>query len=286
MGEVDVGIITVGSIAWFSVGLMSGQPALVWTNAVLTGLNLFGIWRWLGRQAKIEEGASSAAEASGHSPGESLFPISLLASAAVAWQLTSGDLGRAMAVWLVSMFAGLGIGLVIAFKRTVSVPLIITYAVVEGVFVGTISQVFDNMLGAQYDGVVAQAVLGTLAVFGGMLVAYKTGLIKVNDKFRRMMMFALVGYAIVAVASLVGAFMGVGGGWGFYGVGGLGLLLCVAGVGLASVMLALDFDNIDRAVAAGMPQKYSWLLGHGLVVTLVWLYIEILRLLAILRGDN
>jgi uncharacterized YccA/Bax inhibitor family protein len=210
----------------------------------------------------------------------------LLGSAAVAWQLTSGDVGRAMSVWLVSMFAGLGIGLVIAFKRSVSVPLIISYAVIEGVFVGTISQVFDNMLGPQYNGVVAQAVLGTLAVFGGMLVAYKTGLIKVNDKFRRIMMFALIGYAVVAVASLIGAFMGVGGGWGFYGVGGLGLLLCVAGVGLASITLALDFDNIDRAVAAGMPQKYSWLLGHGLIVTLVWLYIEILRLLAILRGDN
>jgi uncharacterized YccA/Bax inhibitor family protein len=210
----------------------------------------------------------------------------LLGSAAVAWQLTSGDVGRAMSVWLVSMFVGLGLGLVIAFKRSVSVPLIISYAVIEGVFVGTISQVFDNMLGPQYDGVVAQAVLGTLAVFGGMLVAYKTGLIKVNDKFRRIMMFALIGYAVVAVASLIGAFMGVGGGWGFYGVGGLGLLLCVAGVGLASITLALDFDNIDRAVAAGMPQKYSWLLGHGLIVTLVWLYIEILRLLAILRGDN
>ena len=210
----------------------------------------------------------------------------LLVSAAVAWQATSGDVGRAMSVWLISMFAGLGLGLVIAFKRSVSVPLIIAYAVIEGVFVGTISQVFDNMLGAQYHGVVAQAVIGTLAVFGGMLAAYKTGLIKVNDKFRRMMMFALVGYALVALASLVGAFMGVGGGWGFYGVGGLGLLLCVFGVGLAAVTLALDFDNIDRAVAAGMPQKYSWLLAHGLIVTLVWLYIEILRLLAILRGDN
>jgi hypothetical protein len=76
-------VFTVGSVAWFCVGLMSGQPALVWTNVALTGLNLFGIWRWLGRQAKIEEGASSAAEASGHSPGESLFPISLLSSATV-----------------------------------------------------------------------------------------------------------------------------------------------------------------------------------------------------------
>jgi len=76
-------VFTVGSIAWLSVGLMSGQQALFWTNAVLTGLNFFGIWRWLGRQAKIEEGASSAAEASEESPGESLFPISLLSRAPI-----------------------------------------------------------------------------------------------------------------------------------------------------------------------------------------------------------
>jgi hypothetical protein len=76
-------VFTVGSIAWLSVGLMSGQQALAWTNVVLTGLNLFGIWRWLGRQAKIEEGASFAAEASGRAPGESLFPISLLSSATI-----------------------------------------------------------------------------------------------------------------------------------------------------------------------------------------------------------
>ena len=76
-------VFTVGSIAWLSVALMSGQQALFWTNVVLTGLNLFGIWRWLGRQAKIEQGASSAAEASEGSPGESLFPISLLSSARI-----------------------------------------------------------------------------------------------------------------------------------------------------------------------------------------------------------
>ena len=74
-------IFTVGSIAWFTLGIMSGQPALVWTNAVLTLLNLFGIWRWLGRQAKVEAGSEAAAEASERTPGESLFPVSQLTSA-------------------------------------------------------------------------------------------------------------------------------------------------------------------------------------------------------------
>ena len=76
-------VFTIGSIAWLAVGLMTGQQALTWTNFVLTGLNLFGIWRWLGRQAKIEEGGSSAAEASEQSPGENLFPVSLLSGAPV-----------------------------------------------------------------------------------------------------------------------------------------------------------------------------------------------------------
>ena len=74
-------IFTVGSIAWLALGATTGQPALVWTNLALTVLNLFGIWRWLGRQAKVEEGSQAAAEASEASPGENLFAISLLTRA-------------------------------------------------------------------------------------------------------------------------------------------------------------------------------------------------------------
>ena len=76
-------VFTVGSLSWLALGLMTDQRALVWTNVVLTGLNLFGIWRWLGRQARIEEGASMAAQASGETPGESLFPVSLLSKAPI-----------------------------------------------------------------------------------------------------------------------------------------------------------------------------------------------------------
>ncbi len=76
-------IFLVGSLSWLAAGLMTHQPALVWTNIVLTALNIFGVWRWLGRQAKIEEGGSAAAEASERSPGEGLFPISLLSSASI-----------------------------------------------------------------------------------------------------------------------------------------------------------------------------------------------------------
>ena len=77
------GVFTIGSLSWLAIGLLTNQPALFWTNVVLTGLNLFGIWRWLGRQARIEEGAISAAEASEQTPGESLFPVSLLLKAPI-----------------------------------------------------------------------------------------------------------------------------------------------------------------------------------------------------------
>jgi uncharacterized YccA/Bax inhibitor family protein len=212
--------------------------------------------------------------------------VVLLAAATVTWRYVGGldiaDRGQGIAIWLFSMFAALGVGLVIAFKKTISVPLILGYAVLEGAFVGAASQYFETV----YPHIVGQAVIGTLSAFAGMLIAYKVGLIRVNDKFRRIMGFAIMGYACVAVVSLISAFFGVGGGFGLYGAGPLGILLCLAGVGLAAVTLALDFDSIDRMVAAGAPAKTAWLLGHGLLVTLVWLYIEILRLLAILRGDN
>ncbi|MFL6722428.1 MAG: PRC-barrel domain containing protein [Sphingomonas sp.] len=78
------GVFFIGSLAWLATGILTQQPALIWTNVVLTVLNLFGVWRWLGRQTKVEEGARSASEASEQTPGEALFPISLLSRAPVA----------------------------------------------------------------------------------------------------------------------------------------------------------------------------------------------------------
>ncbi len=128
----------------------------------------------------------------------------------------------------------------------------------------------------------AQAVLATLATFAGMFIAYKTGLIKVNDKMRRIVTMMLFGYAIFAVVNFIFA-MVTNTAFGFGGSGWLGILISLFAVGLASVTLALDFDSIERAIRLGAPQKYSWLLAHGLIVTLVWLYIEMLRLIARLR---
>jgi uncharacterized YccA/Bax inhibitor family protein len=177
------------------------------------------------------------------------------------------------------MFGSLAVGLVIAFKKTISVPLIVLYAVLEGVLVGAISEVFEQ----RWPGVVTTAVIATVCTFAGMLLGYKSGLIKVTDKSRRIFGMAILGYLLFGLVNVAAAFMGVGGGWGFGGTGPMGIVISVLGVGLASYSLAIDFDSVDRAVKAQLPEKYSWLLAHGLIVTLVWLYLEILRLLARMR---
>lgn len=208
-----------------------------------------------------------------------LFAI-VVVTGAVGWFVAASNPGLGFMLWMGGMIGTLILGLAIAFKKTLSVPLIIGYAVLEGLFVGAVSQFFE----LRYGGIVGQAVLATLATFAGMFAAYKFGLIKVNDKFRRIVTMMIFGYAIFAVVNFIYA-MVTSTPFGIGGTGMVGVLISLFAVGLASVSLALDFDSIDRAIATGAPQKYSWLLAHGLIVTLVWLYIEFLRLLGRLRGD-
>ncbi|WP_457252801.1 Bax inhibitor-1/YccA family protein [Pedococcus sp. P5_B7] len=214
-----------------------------------------------------------------------LFAI-VLVMAVVGWRLTPsygiGLLLGGIAVTLV-------LGLVIAFKKTISVPLIVTYAVVEGLFVGAISNYYSLAFDPPeqtdvFRGIVAQAVIATLSVFAGTLLAYKTGLIKVTAKFRRIVTMAVIGYTIFSLINLAYAWIG-NHAFGIGGTGALGIGISLFAIGLAAAMLAVDFDSIDRAIATGAPEKYSWLLAHGLIVTIVWLYLEILRLLGRLRSN-
>jgi uncharacterized YccA/Bax inhibitor family protein len=210
-----------------------------------------------------------------------LFSI-VLVVAAVTWFYVAGQPSTSatpMVLMLAGMFGGLGVGLLIAFKKTINVPLIVTYAALEGVLVGAISEVFNQ----KWPGIVTTAVIATLCTFAGMLLGYKTGLIKVTDKSRRIFGMAIMGYLLFGLVNLAAAFMGVGDGWGFGGKGLMGIAISALGVGLASYSLAIDFDSVSRAVNAQLPEKYSWLLAHGFIVTLVWLYLEILRLLARMR---
>ena len=208
-----------------------------------------------------------------------LFAL-VLGFGAVGWIVAAQNRELGFMLLMGGMIGTLGLGLVIAFKKTLSVPLIVGYAVLEGLFVGAVSQVFETL----YEGVVPTAALATVATFTGMFLAYKFGLIKVTAKFRRIVTMMIFGYAIFAVINfLYAAFVPGSPAFGIGGGGALGIGISLFAVGLASVSLALDFDMIERAIATGAPQKYSWLLAHGLIVTVVWLYIEFLRLFARMR---
>jgi uncharacterized YccA/Bax inhibitor family protein len=214
-----------------------------------------------------------------------LFAI-VLVTGAIGWTVAAASPTGGMALWFGGMVATLVLGLVIAFKKTLSVPLILLYAVVEGLFLGAVSQyfsiAFDTPDTPAFQGIVAQAVMATLATFAGMFLAYRFGLIKVTARFRRVMTMAIIGYAIFAVVNVIFAIV-TNTPFGIGGSGGLGIAISLFAVGLAAFTLALDFDAIDYAIRTGAPEKYSWLLAHGLIVTLVWLYIEFLRLFARLR---
>ncbi len=179
------------------------------------------------------------------------------------------------------MIAGLVLGLVISFKQSTNAALMLTYAGLEGLFVGGISRYFETA----YNGIVAQAVLGTLSVFGVALFAYKSGRVRVTPKFRRTALIAMGGYLVFCIINLIASFAGVGDGWGFR-QGPFGIAIGLFAVTLAAVFLILDFDFAEQGVRNGIPERYSWLAAFGLVVTLVWLYIELLRLIAILRGSD
>ena len=193
----------------------------------------------------------------------------LVISGGVAWTLDFGQ-GPLM----ISLFAALGLSLVISFSRKVRPALVIAYAVLEGVVLGTLSNFYNQA----YPGIVVQAVIASLAAFAGILFAYSTGRIRFSARATRIAMGALIGYLVLGIVSL---FMG-----GSIYNSAFGPLIAIFGVGLASFFLALDFDQINKAVAAGVPQEESWRLGFGLMVSLVWLYLEVLRLLSLLRNDR
>lgn len=205
----------------------------------------------------------------------------LLAGAAVGWRVTP-DMP-----WLTfgSMLAAVGLGLFVSFSRKVSPPLVLAYAAVEGVFLGGISWTYDAWVATvnpDYEGLIGQAIVGTLVAFAVMLVLYRTRIVKVNGTFVRIMMVALISYAVLALASFIAALFGVGGGFGFAGLGTLGLVFMGLAIVLAAFTLMLDFKAIEDGIQMGLPERESWRMAFGLMVTLVWLYLEILRLLAIL----
>ena len=202
--------------------------------------------------------------------------VVLVASASVAWFL---DLDGG---WLIgSALVGFGLALVNIFKKVVSPPLVLAYAAVEGVFLGILSHIYGSL----YDGIVLQAVLATAATFAVMLALYRSGRIRATPMFRKVLTGALLGYvAFLLVNFVLNAAFG-NAGINLWGNGLLPLAISLFAVGLASLFLILDFDMIEKGVQAGVPERESWRAAFGLMVTLIWLYVEILRLISILRSE-
>lgn len=215
-----------------------------------------------------------------------MFGLALVL-AFVGWGLVSAMPGIGTVLVLVAMLATVGLGLVNALKRKVSPPLTLLYAACSGFMLGAVSYWYNQIgLQSEYEGLVLQAVLATFTTFGVMLLLFGTGIVKVNSRFMKVMIVAMGAYFVIAIASFVASLFGVGGGWGFYGVGTLGLLLCIFGVGLAAFSLMLDFEAIKQGVAMGLPERESWRMSFGLLVTLVWLYLEFLRLFAMIAAGR
>lgn len=201
----------------------------------------------------------------------------VVVAAAVAW-ITNLSLGLAIGAALIAMV----LSLVQAFKRKPVPALILTYAAFEGLFLGAISNFIDNKIA---DGAAMQAVLGTMAVFTAVLVMYRTRIIRVTQRFYRFVMAAAIGFVLLMAVNLLFAAFGGGDGLGFRS-GGMGILFGVIGIVLGALFLALDFKQVEDGIAYGAPREESWLAAFGLTLTLVWIYMEFLRLIAILQGDN
>lgn len=205
--------------------------------------------------------------------------VALLAGAVVGWNL----LGPYPLVLIGVMLAALGIGIAVSVMKKTQPILVILYGLLEGSVLGGISVWYAKTYGGD---IVQQAILGTLVAFVVTLALYSTKIIRVTSRSRKIFFIMLVSYAAIGLVSFIAALFGVGGGWGFYGVGGLGILLCLLGVGLAAWSLVIDYDTISKVLDASarraeLPKNTDWKLGFGLIVSLAWMYLELLKLLGI-----
>ncbi len=186
---------------------------------------------------------------------------------------------------MVGLLGGLALGLVNAFKKVPSPPLILLYGVFQGVMLGGVSHWYsDYAAGNGWNDIVLQAVVATMTTFGVMLALYVTGIVKVNKKFVSILIVAAVSYMVLGIGSFIWAMFGGGEGWGIYGTG-FGPIVAVLGVLIAAFFLMLDFEAISQGIKLGAPERESWRMAFGLLVTLIWLYLEFLRLFAILSRN-
>ncbi|MET9609093.1 Bax inhibitor-1/YccA family protein [Streptomyces sp. NPDC006512] len=209
----------------------------------------------------------------------------LIVTATLAWIFLPVDpenINASYAIGIGAMLVAFVFAMIQSFKRKASPAVILAYAAFEGVFLGVISSATSTYFGA---GVVIQAVMGTMCVFAGVLFAYKMRWIRVTRRFTGFVMAAAVGFMLLMLANLLVSLFAGGDGLGFRS-GPLGILFGVVGIILGACFLALDFKQVEDGVAYGAPRDEAWLAAFGLTTTLVWIYIEMLRIFQILSGDD
>ncbi|MGR6970862.1 Bax inhibitor-1/YccA family protein [Streptomyces cynarae] len=201
--------------------------------------------------------------------------------AILAWALlpvSSTSFGLAFGSALVAFV----LAMVQSFKRTPSPALILGYAAFEGVFLGVISEMYN----AQWHGAPFQAVLGTMAVSGATLLVYKAGWIRVTARYARIGMAIAIAFVLTMAVNLLLVAFGVAPDGGLRSMGPLGALVGVIAILLGAFFLTLDFKQIEDGIAYGAPREEAWLAAFGLTMTLVWIYVEMLRLVAIFSSND
>lgn len=181
---------------------------------------------------------------------------------------------------IVSALVGFVTVLIVAARRVINPGAVLAYAAIEGVFIGAVSKIYESMWG----GIVPAAVMATLVTAGATLAVYKFFRIKVTSKFRKMVMIGTLAYAGVLFLNFILSMFGMG---FLFSGGNLAFLLLISaiGVSLAVFNLIMDFDYIEQGIAMGAPASESWRGAFGLTVTMIWLYIEMLRLLSYFRSN-
>jgi len=198
----------------------------------------------------------------------------VVAAGTFAWV---ADVGPGLVVG--AALVGFALALVNIFKRQVSPPLVLAYAGCEGVFLGAISKAYNTA----YSGIALQAAVGTTAIFGTVLWAYSSGKLRATPRFTKMVVGAFVGLFALVVVNALGAWIGHGDGLGLRSGGGIAILFSIAFITVGSLTFVLDFDQAQRMVEARVDEREAWRVAFGLVVGLVWLYLEVLRLLSYLN---
>ncbi|MGW1502135.1 Bax inhibitor-1/YccA family protein [Streptomyces mirabilis] len=201
--------------------------------------------------------------------------------AILAWVLlpvSSTSYGLAIGAALVAFV----LAMVQSFKRTASPALILGYAAFEGVFLGVISEMYNS----RWSGAPFQAVLGTMAVSGATLLVYKAGWIRVTARYARIGMTIAIAFVVVTAVNLLLVVFGVAGDGGLRSMGPLGAIVGILAILIGAFFLTLDFKQIEDGIAYGAPKEEAWLAAFGLTMTLVWIYVEMLRLVAIFSGDD